>query len=204
MNRPQIIHPITGKITNLYSKEVEALFDEGYKLSYSLSLQILKLSPYIPLTRIEDVDLHTMSYLEPKHIGLLAQINKYTYQLSQNQQLWRDKTLLDFVHQPPVIEYIEGINWKKLYQAYHLYKNNINYLLEKEPTICYKIIKDITPWLNKFNINVNFNCQLIEFSYGNISFFNSNFIKYKYIRDTNIYSLMILLYYDDAVTKGWY
>jgi hypothetical protein len=180
---------------------LKALFDQGYNISYVLSLPILKPSPYIPLTYIEDVDLHTMFYMEAKDINILAQVNKYTYQLSQKQQLWHDK-IINFVSLPNVVQFIEQINWKKLYQAYHLYDDNYYNICIRDPHIyCYKIIKDITPWLNKLNINIPFNHKNIDLSWNEITLYDEDFDHYLSVNTSS--GLMILLYYDDSCIERY-
>lgn len=57
MNRPQMINPKTKSIMNIFSYEFEDLLDQGYTMSYLLSLPLLKPSSNIPLTGNPDIDL---------------------------------------------------------------------------------------------------------------------------------------------------
>lgn len=91
MNRPQIKNPVTGKVINLFSKEIESLLDDGYTIEQVLNLNIFPSCPKIPLTGIEDIDLYMMTYLPINDLVNLSTVNQYTAKLCTNKHFWIEK-----------------------------------------------------------------------------------------------------------------
>lgn len=112
MKRAQVLNPETGKIVNLFSKEIESLIDLGYTIEDILKLSILPTSSHIPLTGDKDLDMIIMSHLEIKDLKNFCQFNKYTEELCTNNHFW----ITRFEKENLTIPTIYNDNWIKKYE----------------------------------------------------------------------------------------
>lgn len=115
MNRPQMINPVTGKIMNIFSEDFEDLLDQGFKVDKLLTMPVLKPSPNIPLTGIEDIDTEILLNIPSYNLRNACKINKYTEKLCQSKIFWL-KRFENANYKLPELN-IKNVDWFDLYNA---------------------------------------------------------------------------------------
>lgn len=138
MNRPQIISPNTGKIINLFSKEIEELLDNGYTIEEIMSYPILSISKNIPLTGYKDFDTEMFLNLDVENLRSICSINKYTKNICDGKIFWVKKFQNDNLEIPNLK--IDDINWFHLYDVSLSVKEDMRYI-KYFGDIEYKLVK---------------------------------------------------------------
>lgn len=115
MNRPQIINPVTGKIMNIFSQDFEDLLDQGFTVEELLKMPVLKTSPNIPFTGIEDIDMEILLNVPLYNLRKVCKVNKYTEKLCNNKTFWL-KRFEDANYKLPELN-IKNVDWFDLYNA---------------------------------------------------------------------------------------
>lgn len=191
MNRPQMKGP-DGKIINIFSNEFEEYLDEGYTIEQLLNINrkqfpILETSPHIPLTGYPDIDLQILGHLDIYDFNRGYKINRYTEQLSQRDDFWKQKIVNENLYIPNPLN-IMNVNWRTVYNAaYHTlqYIEELNvdgYIIFDKYTPAYinNILKKInindeldvdTPLYGHFKLsyNENDNNYVLEFVYSHFA-----------------------------------
>src|SRR5437899_275560 len=90
MSRPQMFHPVTHHMVNIYSDVFMQLLDQCYTEEDLLHNRVENVEN-IPLTHNTDVDLEIMLHLKDNDLTKLCRVNQYTQQLSQRQDFWFKK-----------------------------------------------------------------------------------------------------------------
>lgn len=129
--RPEIKGP-DGKIIPLFSPQFENYLDQGYTIEYlinvlSLDMPILEISPNIPFTHIQDIDLNILNQLPIDQLKTMCNVNQYTKQLCQQDYFWKDKIVNENLFIPQPLN-IKQIDWMKVYEAAYYTNDNINRL----------------------------------------------------------------------------
>jgi hypothetical protein len=153
MNRPQIINPNTGKIINLFSRDIEELLDDGYTIDDILSYPILPVSKNIPLTGYKDLDTEILLNLDIDHLSSICSINKYTKNICSDKSFWIKKFNKNNIEIPKLDT--DNINWLHLYKISSSVKHDIMFM-RNLGSVIYKIIKrfyvyDLNEYLNMMN-----------------------------------------------------
>lgn len=121
MNRPEMINPITKKIIYIFSEELMQLLDEGYTIEQLLNinpkdLPILPISPYIPFTGYEDIDLTTLLNLELYELKKVCKTNTYVHKLCKRKDFWLQKMKHDNLILPTPLQ-IKNVDWMRIYES---------------------------------------------------------------------------------------
>jgi hypothetical protein len=154
---PTVYHPITKQPVNVYSDEINKLFDTFTEQEvYNLQ----RLTHCTIFTNIIELDKQIMLYVPFEQLTILCQVNKYSYQLYQARDFWQ--TYINYYF-PTICIYIKlpDDNKIKIYQNLIKTNNVYDYLFYGGVRHKVKCNSDITLKPNYY-INLFDNLNIIH------------------------------------------
>lgn len=132
---PVIYHPITNKLINLYSNEINELLTQGYSEEDLLARRSLLSNT---LTGLADADYNILINMKYDQLMTLCQTNKYTYKLCENKQFWINKVNYDNLPVPDKSLFNDISGMKIYYLCY-----TIDHYINKTSTTFYVNVENI-------------------------------------------------------------